>query len=157
MPLSPVFDSLARTEFATAINQSPYLMGVLSSVHLLGLTLIVGSSVITCLRCFGFLVPERHLSEVMRPAGRAILLGFAISLATGFPMFAPRAVTASVNFTFQIKMILLLAAVVFHFTLYRTVTRSGESRPPWLRLTGVLGVALWFAVAFAGCVFIVLD
>lgn len=157
MPLSSVFDSLASTDLATAIEQSPYLMGALSSIHLLGLTLIVGSSILVCLRSFGFLLPDQPHAEVMKPAGKAILLGFAISLTTGSLMFAPRAVTASVHSAFQIKMILLLAAVVFHCTLYRSVTRNGESRPPWRRLTGVLGVALWFAVGFCGCLFAVFE
>lgn len=157
MPLSSVFDSLERTDFATAINQSPYLMGGLSSIHLLGLTLIVGSSILVCLRSFGFLLPDQPHSEVMRAAGRAILLGCAISLTTGLLMFAARAETASGHSAFQIKMILLLAAVLFHFTLYRSVSRSGGSRPPWRRLTGVLGVALWFAIGFCGCLFAVFE
>lgn len=157
MPLSPIFEWLARTEVATAINQSPYLMGLLSSVHLLGLTLIVGSAIVSCLRCLGFLLPEQPLSDVARPVGNGIVLGLAVCLATGFLMFAPRATTAVKDSAFQMKMILLLAAVVFHFTLYRYVMRSDATRPPLLRLTGVLGLTLWFGVGFAGCAFAVFD
>ena len=157
MPVSPIFDWLARTEFATAINQSPYLMGLLSSVHLLGLTLIVGSAIVSCLRCLGFLLPEQPLSDVARPVGKGIVLGFAVCLATGFLMFAPQATTAVQDSAFQMKMILLLAAVVFHFTLYRYVIQRDATRPSLLRLTGVLGLTLWFGVGFAGCVFAVFD
>ena len=60
--------ALMTDKAATAINQSPYMMGVLSSIHLLGLTLIVGSSILVCLRSFGFLLPDLHPSDVMRPA-----------------------------------------------------------------------------------------
>ncbi len=80
MPVSPIFEWLARTEVATAINQSPYLMGLLSSVHLLGLTLIVGSAFVSCLRCLGFLLPEQPLSDVgvvdrLEPLARLELRG----------------------------------------------------------------------------------
>ena len=157
MPVSPIFEWLARTEVATAINQSPYLMGLLSSVHLLGLTLIVGSAFVSCLRCFGFLLPEQPLSAVAKPAGKVIVLGFAVCLATGLLMFAPRATAAARDSAFLIKMTLLLAAVVFHFTLFRYVIRTDATRPQLLRLTGVLGLTLWFGVGFAGCAFAVFD
>ena len=157
MPLSSVFDSLARSDLATAINQSPYAMGMFSSIHLLGLTLIVGSVILVCLRSFGLLLPDLPLSDVMRPAGKAVLLGFAISLVTGLLMFAPRAVSASVTSSFQIKMGLVVAAVGYHFTLFRSGARSIGRPSSWPRLTAVLGVALWFAVGYYGCMFAVFD
>jgi len=156
MPISSALEWLASTELATAIQQSP-AMGALSSVHLVGLTLIAGSASVVCLRCFGFLLPEQPLSEIMRPAWKVILLGFAISLTSGALMFAPRAVMAAGNSAFRVKMILVLAAIVFHFTLYRSVTRSSESRPPWFRLTGVLGAGLWFAIGVCGCLFAIFE
>ena len=48
MPGSPIFEWVARTEIATSIKQSPYLVGLLSSIHLLGLTVIGGSAIIAC-------------------------------------------------------------------------------------------------------------
>ena len=157
MPTPPFFEWLAGTEAATAINQAPYLIGALSSVHLVGLTLILGSTIVSCMRYFEILLPEQPLAEVMKPAGKAVVLGFAISLATGLLMFAPRAATAVKNSAFQIKMILLLAAVIFHFALYRYALRTDSTRPPMLRLMGFLGVALWFGVSFAACVFAIFD
>ena len=133
------------------------MIGALSSVHLIGLTLITGSALVVGLRSFGLLLPDQPLAEVMRPASRAFLLGLAISFVTGFLMFLPRAESAAGNSTFQIKMFLLLGALVFQFTLYRSVTRSAVRRPPWSRLTGALGITLWFAVACAGCLFIVFE
>jgi hypothetical protein len=156
MPISSVLEWLANTDFAIAIQQSP-AMGALSSVHLVGLTLITGSAMVVCLRCFGFLLPEQPLAEVLRPAWKVILLGFAISLTSGALMFMPRAVAAAGNSAFRVKMILVLAAVVFHFTLYRSVTRSGASRPPWFRLTGALGAGLWFAIGVCGCLFAIFE
>ena len=157
MPISSVLEWLTRTEVATALNRSSYLMGVLSSVHLLGLTLIVGSTFVSCMRCFGSLLPEQPLSAVTRPAGKVVALGFAISLATGLLMFTPRATTVASDTAFRIKMILLLAAVVFNFVLYRYTARSDSIRPPMLHHMGLLGLALWLGVAIAGCVFLVVE
>lgn len=157
MPTPSFFDWLAGTETATAINQAPYLIGALSSVHLVGLTLILGSTIVSCMRCFEFLLPEQPLSAVMKPAGKAIVLGFAISLATGLPMFAPRAATAVENSAFQIKMILVLAAVVFNVVLFRYAARTDSTRPAGLRLLCLLGLVLWLGVGFAACAFAIFD
>ena len=157
MQLSSVFDSMANSGLAQAIAQSSYMVGVLSSVHMLGLTLIVGSSIVVCLRSFGLLLPDQPLSDVMRPAGRAVLLGLSISAVTGLLMFTPRAVSASENPVFQTKMLLVATAIVFQFTLFRFVARSGGSRALWRILSGALGAALWFAVGFYGVLFTVFE
>lgn len=155
--LSSFFDSLADSGLADAINQSSYMMGALSSVHMVGLTLIVGSSIVVGLRSFGLLLPEQPLSDVMRPAGRAVLLGFSISLLTGFLMFTPRAVSVSGNPVFQTKMLLVTGAVVFQLTLFRFVLRGGGSHALWRCLSGALGIVLWFAVAVYGVLFTVFE
>jgi hypothetical protein len=156
MPLSSFFDSVAKSDLATAINQAPYTVGALSSVHLLGLTLIVGSVILVCLRSFGVVLPDVPLADVMRPAGKVVLIGFAISLTSGLLMFAPRALTAYVTSSFQIKMALVVVAMTYHFALFRPAARRPERRS-WPRLTAILGVGLWFAIAYYGCIFAVFD
>jgi hypothetical protein len=157
MQLSSVFDSMANSHVAHAITQSSYMMGALSSVHMLGLTLIVGSSIVVCLRSFGVVAPDQPLSDVMRPAGRAVLLGLAISAVTGLLMFTPRAVSASENPVFQTKMLLVAVAIVFQFTLFRFVARNGGHSTLLRLLSGALGAALWFAVGFYGVLFTVFE
>ena len=157
MQLSSLFDSMANSHVAHTITQSSYMMGALSSVHMLGLTLIVGSSIVICLRSFGWLLPEQPLSDVMRPAGRAVLIGISISAVTGLLMFTPRAVSASGNPVFQTKMLLVAGALVFQFTLFRFVARSGGNNSTWRLVSGFLGVALWSAVAVYGVLFTVFE
>ena len=157
MQLSSIFESMADSGLAHTITESSYMVGLLSSVHMLGLTLIVGSSIVVCLRSFGLLLPEQPLSDVMRPAGRAVLLGFSISAVTGLLMFTPRAMSASENPVFQTKMLLVAAAIVFQFTLFRYIARGGGERVLWRLLSGAFGVALWFAVAFYGVLFTVFE
>ena len=70
----------------------------------------------------------------------------------------PRATTVAESETFQLKMVLLLAAEAFHFGIYRKVTRQNHHFPPLhLRLTGGLGLALRFGVALAGSAFILFE
>jgi hypothetical protein len=100
---------------------------------------------------------ERPVLEVSGSGGRGIALGLAISVATGFLLFAARASAAIENSTFQVKMLLLAAAAVFHFAVQRNALRRLPETSRLMQLTGALGVALWLGVALAGCAFILLE
>ena len=157
MPESSFFDWLVSTDFALYLRKSPHLIGLLSAIHLLGLTLIGGSGIVSCLRGVGILLPERPFTEIMRPAGKGILLGFGLALGSGLFLFTPQAALAVQNPAFQIKMVFVLVAAIFHFTLYNYVARSVALRPSVLRLAAVLGLVLWMGVAFAGFAFAVFN
>ena len=153
----PFFAWLQATWIATTVAGSTVLTAALSSIHLIGFTLLMGAALVTNLRLLEVLFPKRTLLEVTGPAGRGIALGLVVSVGTGVLLFAARASTAIENVTFQLKMLSLVAAAVFHFALQSRVARRGSSTPGLLRVTGALGLALWVGVALAGCAFILLE
>jgi len=53
---------------------------------------------------------------------------------------------------FRRKMALLVIALVFNVTWFRTVTRAPEGRfSPWqIRVTAAVALLLWFGVGVAG-------
>jgi hypothetical protein len=149
--------SVEASRIATTISQSTLLTGLLSGTHLLGLTLLVGGVLVSSLRLLGALLPDRGVPEVTAAAGRGTILGLAVSVTTGLLLFAPRASTAVENGIFETKMLLLFAAVTFHFTVYRRVVRRLHTPARLRRFTGAFGLALWFGVVLAGCAYILLD
>ena len=150
-------DWFQSTVLAETVGQSLLLTGFLSSVHLLGMTLVVGGALVASLRLLGILLPDRPVVTVTGPAGRGIMTGLAISVSTGLLLVAPRAFGAFENRFFRVKMLLLLGAVILHVTLFRSVTRQASQRPLILKITGACELALWAGVAVAGCAFILLE
>ena len=148
---------LQATSIAAAVRESTPLTGTLSAIHLIGFTLVTGGGFVSNLRLLGILLPERPVLDVSRPATRGIALGLVISIATGVLLFAPRATVASANPIFQIKMLLLASAAVFHFAVHRTAARRPALAPPVLRTVGGIGFLLWVGLALAGCAFILLE
>jgi hypothetical protein len=151
------FAWLAGTDVALTVRDSLLLTGALSATHLLGFTLVTGGALVGNLRLLGVLLADRPAIDVTRPAGRGIAVGLAISLVTGLLLFAPRAPDASANATFQTKMLLLVLAAAFHFTVHRRVSRRAASTSAVLRAVGAAGLLLWTGVALAGCAFILLE
>jgi hypothetical protein len=149
-----LFEWIEATSLARAIQGSTAYTGTLSSVHLIGLALVVGGALFSTLAGFGVLGPREYRGDAIRPAARAISIGLAISIVTGVLLFAPRAVSASENGTFRLKMSMLALAAVLHITLLRAgVIEVGGIA----RVARALGLALFLGVALAGCAFILLE
>lgn len=154
--LSPFFGWMETTSVAVTVRDSLLLTAGLSAVHVLGFTLVTGSALVANLTLLGALFRGRPIVEVTAPAARGVALGLAISIATGMLLFAPRATPASGNGIFQLKMLLLVSATAFHFTVHRAVTR--RTAAVWIRqATGAVGLALWLGLALAGAAFILLE
>jgi hypothetical protein len=155
--LESVLAWVETTTVATTVGQSLLLTASLSAIHLLGFTLVTGGALVANLRLLGALLPQYPVIEITRPASRGIALGLAISIATGLLLFAGKATAVSANGTFQLKMLLLVAAALFHFTWHRRVVRRGAASVRLLQVTGALGLSLWVGLALAGCAFILFE
>ena len=151
------FAWVQSSRVATAIAQSLPITAGLSAIHVVGFTVIMGAALVSNLRLLGVLFPQQPLRDITRPAGRAVALGLALSVATGLFLFAARASAASESGIFRIKMLLIVAAAGFQFGFHRRVTGRDTSRRGLLRVTGAVGLALWFGVALAACAFILLE
>jgi hypothetical protein len=152
-----MLEALQGSWLAHTIGESQMLTASLSSLHLIGFTLVMGSALVSNLRMTGVLLPERPASDVTDPAARVVLIGLAISAATGLLLFVPRAEGAAANSTFRVKLTLLALAVLVHFVAQLRVARDADAGRGIATLVGLLGIALWMGVALAGCAFILLE
>jgi hypothetical protein len=148
---------LETTSVAAAIRQSVPLTGFLSGLHLIGMTLIGASALVSGLRTTRAAFADFPFSDVMRMTRRGIAIGVTISIVSGVLLFAPRASTAIGSGYFQIKMLLLAGALTFHFTIYQLLVGRGDGTAVATRVSGAVGAALWLAVILAGCSYILLE
>lgn len=152
-----LFDALQASALGHAIAESRWATAILSAVHLIGFTLVMGSAVVTNLRLVGALLPDRPAADIMRPATRGLAIGLAISAATGVLLFTPRAAHAAVNSIFQVKMLLLVSAVTWHVLVQPRFAARTPEPAATVRLLGATGLALWVGLAVAGCLFILFE
>src|SRR5882757_9079114 len=105
MPLVTRFLSrIEASALATAIGQSTLITGLLSGIHLIGLTLIVGGVAVSSLRLLGLLLPDHPVVELTSATRRAIVAGLAVSVVSGLLLLSPRASIVPSNTVFQTKM-----------------------------------------------------
>jgi hypothetical protein len=66
-----MLEALQHSWVAHAVGESQMLTASLSSLHLIGLTLVLGSAVLSNLRVMGLLLADLPVPDVTRPAWRA--------------------------------------------------------------------------------------
>lgn len=150
--LQPYVTRLGNTPFALWLGMSTWRIAGLLTVHLFGLTLLLGSIVLTSMNLLGLFQRQKPAGELRREMQPVMLLGLAIMLASGALIFTGGAEAYFAGYWFRLKMMLLLAAVTFQATVYQLVARADARRLPRIAngVTGLLMVLLWFSVACAG-------
>ena len=139
------------------IHDSFALTASLSAVHVVGMTVLAGSALVSNLRLLGVLLPNHAVSEVTSAARKGVAVGLGISIVTGVLLFFPRARAAAANDIFQLKMLLLFVAAAFYLLVSRPMAVRDEVSPLVLRATGAVSLVLWLSVVGAGAAYILLN
>jgi hypothetical protein len=147
---------LYDSHFGTMIRESLYAFDVIESVHVLSITLLVGTIAVLDLRMLGVVLRSIPVTRVARGVLPLTWAGFIVSFASGFLLFWAEAAKDYGNPAFRIKLVLLLLVglnpLIFHTTVYRRV-QVWESLhvSPWrARAAAVASLTLWSGVIVAG-------
>lgn len=138
--------------WGTTVRTSTWAFAWASVVLLFGIVLLIGGVFLMSLRLLGLIMRDRPVSRLARDLHGWTLVGLVMTLVSGLTMAMGHGAMPDLyeSGPFWIEQGLLLAALVFHFTLYRRVT-SRDDAPAALRgLTAVLALFLWFGVGVAG-------
>ena len=147
--LLPLFQWFEKSPIA-AIGRSTLLAPLVEVLHLLGLTMLIGAIVVVSLRLFGLVMTRRPVSEVAGELWSWTVLALITQLMSGLTLFATDSVRWYSSGPFWVKMTFLFLAILFHFTIYRKVTRRDDLGPLVYRATGALALTLWFGVGVGG-------
>ncbi len=154
--MEPFFQWLYDQPFADAIRENGQLFPWIESVHVLCITLVVGSIGVVDLRLLGLASRNRAVSRLTAEVLPLTWVAFIFAAITGTLLFTSNAVKYSHNTYFQAKMALLVLAflnmLVFHLVTSRGIERWDESPhvPGPVRLAGAVSLALWILVIVCG-------
>jgi hypothetical protein len=138
--------------WGTTVRTSTWAFAWTSVVLLFGIVLLLGGVCLMSLRLLGLIMPDRPVSRLAADLNRWMLVGLVMTLLAGLTMAMGHGAMPDLyeSGAFWLEQELLLAALVFHFTLYRSVT-SRDDAPAGLRgFTALLAIFLWFGVGVAG-------
>jgi uncharacterized membrane protein SirB2 len=150
--LTPLVARLGATPFAQWIGQSTARIYSLFTLHLFGLVLLIGGTIFMSLRLLGFVLANKPVREVGQAATPLIAIGLTVMIASGSLIFIGGAEAYFAGQWFRLKMILLLAAIIYHFAFFRRVSLAAEGQFSELVMgaTAIGALLLWFSVGWSG-------
>lgn len=147
---------LSETPFGTSIRESPFAFPFIESVHVLGITLLVGTVAVVDLRLLGVVMKDEQVSEIVSRVLPLTWCGFLIQVVSGLLLFWAKADEYYLNPVFRLKLLLLLLAglnpLIFHSTLYRSVSEWNDKQttPVLAKVAGLFSLTLWSGVIVVG-------
>lgn len=122
---------------------------VLECIHILGFILLAGSIALIDFRLLGAVLRDQKTIELSSDAAPWTLIGLALVLMSGALLFASDPDHYYLNHAFQFKMVVLLLALGFHYTIHGRAVRA-DAPGGSAKLAACLSLALWIGVIGGG-------
>jgi hypothetical protein len=154
--LFELFEWLGNTPWSIALHESRYAFLVVLTIHVLTLSVFVGTALMIDLRLLGVTMMRVPASQVIARLVPWSAAGLILMMTSGALLFYAAPLVRYQNVFFRMKMatlvLALLNAWLFHRTVYRRIADwDGDAVPPRAaRLAGGLSLVLWVVIITAG-------
>ena len=150
--MAQYFADIAAWGVSRAINESSWIFPLVQAFHLVALGFLAGSVLMVDLRLLGKGFSQQPIARVAQDA-RPWLLGSLVAMVlTGIPQFISLATKEYESPYFRWKMLMLLIALIFTFTVKKSVAYAPEGRfgGGVSKAVGLVSIGLWTSVAING-------
>jgi len=156
MSLMEILQWLEETRIGVLVKEDPWLFPVLVSIHILGLTLSVGTLVWFDLRLLGFGIRNCSVSRLYRRLMPWMVGSFFVMVISGSMLFIGFATLAYPNLYFRIKVAGLFVAgvnaLIYHLATEPHIAEWDEATvlPLRARMAGLVSIVSWTVVILCG-------
>jgi hypothetical protein len=149
--LLPFFKWADASWIGATVRGARIYFPIIETFHLFALTSLFGAIFMLNLRLWGLAMKDLPIRQVSRDVSSWFFGSLALILSTGYVLFASEAMKCYSSGPFQAKMLLLFAAICYHFTIFRRLTNTDrEPKRGWRVAAGLVSVLLWVGVGLAG-------
>ena len=147
---------LEHTSIGAAVRQSLWLFPAIETVHLLGMTVLIGTVATFDMRLLGWVMRRTPVAELGRRLLPWTWAGFGLQVVTGGLLFCSEAAHMYLNPAFRVKMVLIVLAgvqaLVFQLMAGGKMAAWDEraAYPAGAKMAAVVSILLWIGVVAAG-------
>jgi hypothetical protein len=129
---------------------------ILECFHIAGFALSIGMTALIDFRLLGFGLRDETPAEIAASGLWWMLGGLVVAMFSGMLIFSTDPDMYYLNWIFDAKMVCLVLAIVFNYTIHRKVV-SGSASLAVRRSVAATSLALWLAVVFGGIFLAILQ
>ncbi len=141
--------ALAYDPSTNPLNNNDWAFPLLEIIHICGFGLSIGTIAIVDLRLLGLGMRRQTPAELLRDTAPWTLAGLAVMLISGPLIFSSDPRMYYYNQSFRFKMVALALAIIFNYTIHRSVAKS-KAPPGVAMLVGAISILLWVSVVAGG-------
>lgn len=147
---------LDQTPLSQTIQATAWIVPTVQTVHILAIAAVMGSVLMIDLRLLGFLGREQPLARVSERFRPVIWWTLPLLLASGMLMIIGEPVRSLENPIFQLKMALLIAAIIVTLSYQVPLGKdpafwdATSGRRGAVRIIAVVSLLLWVSIVSAG-------
>jgi hypothetical protein len=140
---------LAYDPATNPLNTNEWAFPLCECFHIAAFAFSIGTIALIDLRLFGWGLDSRSPAQLLRDTEIWTLLGLAVVITSGLLIFSSDPVHYLGNGPFRFKMLGLLLAIVFNYTIHRKAV-LGNLAPAGRMAIAAVSLAVWFSLVFAG-------
>lgn len=133
---------------ANPLNSSPLTFPILECIHIVGFAVSVGTIALVDFRLLGIGMRRETPAQLGEDTFFWTLGGISLMIFSGLLLFSSDPDMYYLNIAFDLKMIFLVLAIVFNYTIHRKAVQSVAPRRG--RLVACVSLLLWMCVVFGG-------
>lgn len=141
---------LAYNPATNPLNNNEWSFPLAECVHISMFAMSVGTIALVDLRLLGWAFKKESAAQMLKDTFLWTLTGLIIVITSGFIIWTSDPLRYYYNVSFRYKIIALVVAIVYNYTIHRKVAQSATSPPAVRVLTAGFSLLIWISIVFAG-------
>ncbi len=141
---------LLQNALVDALNDTEWAFPLAEVVHIGGFAIGVGSIALVDFRLLNLGLRQEPVARILRYTELWTIFALIFVVFSGTMLFLSQTSIYLINPIFPIKMYVLLAAIVFNFTIHRKVAAMENPPPLASKAVAIISLLLWVSVVFGG-------
>ena len=141
---------LFQNALADALNDTEWAFPLAECIHIGGFAIAVGSIALVDFRMLNLGLRQETAARILRYTELWTVFALIFVLFSGLMLFISQPGVYKINPIFPIKMYVLLAALLYNFTVHRKVATMQNPPTGLSKLVAAISLLLWVAIVFGG-------
>jgi hypothetical protein len=141
---------LFQNALADALNDTEWAFPLAECIHIGGFAIAVGSIALVDFRLLNLGLRQETPARILGYTELWTVFAMVFVIFSGFILFISQPGVYRINPIFPIKMYVLLAALIYNFTVHRKVATMANPPAALSRVVAAISLLLWVAIVFGG-------
>ncbi len=131
------------------LNNNEWSFPLLECIHIAMFTMSFGTIAMVDFRMLGLGLRRHTAAELVKMTSIWTLIGLIVVITSGMVIWTTDPLRYYYNWSFRYKIIALVVAIVYNYTIHKKVAMSKEPGAVG-GIAALVSLALWISIVFAG-------